>query len=433
MKYTIILLIIVATAVLCSAQTIVTTYSGNSNSGNTNGAVDSATFNQPFGMCRDTMGNLYIIEAGNNDIRKITPSGVVSTLASQFNSPSDACVDDTGNIYLSDFGEQFIIKITPTGQSFFIGGTGYPGYKDGAADTAMFDYPRGIVRDHRGNLFVADSWNHRIRKIVPDGTVSTFAGGGSSMGVSTAGALQDGQDTAARFYTPSGLAIDDSDNIYVADAYNHRIRKITPGGYVSTIAGNGATGPGNGGYADGPKDIARFNTPTELCVDRQGNVYVSDTFGERIRKIAPDGTVSTIAGNGNAGFVDSTAAYAEFNYPRGIVFDGKNTFYVNDYNNNRIRKIVAGGSSPVREQSINSPTIQMYPNPGEGNYSISCPTCGEGNATIEVVNTLGEVVYRMTNVSSTMSLTLPRSLAPGMYTFVIHGGHWQHVQEFILR
>src|SRR5579883_1834632 len=140
-------------AISCRAQVIVSTYACNGNAGSVNGNVDSATFNQPFGMCRDTAGNLYIIESGNNDIRKITPDGVVSTLAGNFSSPSDACVDDSGNVYLSDFAEQFIKKITPQGVMSFIAGSGYVGYTDTTGFFAQFDYPRGIVRDKNGNLY----------------------------------------------------------------------------------------------------------------------------------------------------------------------------------------------------------------------------------------------------------------------------------------
>jgi sugar lactone lactonase YvrE len=434
MKLGVIFLTIIAASSLCFAQTVVSTYAGNGAPGSMNGNIDSATFNDPFGLCRDTAGNLYVVEAGNNDIRKITPDGVVTTLVTGFSSPSDACVDDSGNVYLSDFAEHFIKKITPQGVMSFIAGSGYPGYTDTTGFFAQFDYPRGIVRDKNGNLYVADSWNHRIRKITPAGMVTTFAGGGNSMGVQSVGDYKDGQDTSARFYTPSGLAIDDTGNIYVADAYNQRIRKITPGGYVSTIGGNGAPGPGKGGYMDGAKDIALFNTPTELCVDAQGNVYVSDTFGERIRKIAPDGTVSTIAGDGSVGFRDSIGAYAEFNYPRGIVFDGKNTFYVNDYNNHSIRKIVMGGSSAVRDQQvIPVSALTVYPNPGEGNYSFSCAECMQKNVTFEVVNPLGQVVYKAAGGSATVAFTLPSLLAPGMYTLVVHNGNLRNVQEFILR
>lgn len=433
MKLAVVFFTIIAAASLCSAQTKVSVYTGNGAKGNINGNIDSATFNTPFGLCRDTSGNFYVVESGNNDIRKITPDGTVSTFATGFNSPSDACVDDSGNIYLSDFAEQFIKKITPQGVMSFIAGSGYPGYTDTIGLLAQFDYPRGIVRDKNGNLYVADSWNHRIRKITPAGEVTTFAGGGSSMGVQSPGDYKDGQDTSARFYTPSGLAIDDTGNIYVADAYNHRIRKITPGGYVSTIGGSGATGPGNGGFMNGSKDVARFNTPTELCVDAQGNVYVSDTFGERIRKIAPDGTVSTIAGVGLEGFVDSTGEYAEFDYPRGIVFDGKNMFYVCDYNNQSIRKIVMG-SSAVREQSVIAASLlNVYPNPGEGSYSFSCAECAQKDAAFEVVDPLGQVVYKAVGGSANISFTLPSSLAPGMYTLIAHGINWRNAREFILR
>jgi sugar lactone lactonase YvrE len=235
------------------AQNMVSTYAGTNTAAFTNGDTASARFKTPFGICMDKSGNLYLADAGNNCIRKISATGTVTTLAgtglagyvdgpalsAQFNSPTGVCVDDSFNVYVADFQNQRIRKISFTGSVTTIAGSGTAGYLDGAPLTSQFNYPRGICRNKKGELFVGDSWNHRIRKIASNGTVSTYAGGGSTIGVSSIGSLVDAKDTAARFYTPCGLAIDRTGIIFVADAYNHRIRKIDTLKQVTTIAGSG--------------------------------------------------------------------------------------------------------------------------------------------------------------------------------------------------
>ena len=335
-------------------QNTVVSLTSDTTSGYRDGGSSVAQFKQPFGMCMDNAGNIYIADAGNNCIRKISTSGIVSTYAgngiagsidgqaanAQFNSPSGVCIDSSGNLYVADFQNHSIRKITSDGNVSTIAGSGQPGYSDGFGTDAQFDYPRGICIDASGVLYVSDSWNHRIRKITQDGNVTTFAGGGDSIGVDSQGEWTDAQDTSARFFTPCGLSIDNTGNIYVADALNHRIRKIDGLGNVTTIAGSGDSGWNAGGFNDGQADSSKLNTPTELFVTNSGDVIFSDTYGNRIRKVSIDGFVSTIAGTGDAGLKNGDASTAQFNTPRGVVADSSGSkIYVIDSKNNLIRVI----------------------------------------------------------------------------------------------
>jgi len=384
MKTTVSILFFCFLSLLAKAQYSVSTYAGTGNAGFTNGNVSSATFSSPFGICMDKSGNLFIADGGNNCIRKITSVGVVSTYAgtgaagyqdgtaasAKFNSPSDLCVDDSGNVFVSDFENQRIRKISVSGMVSTVAGSGVEGYANGSSSVAKFDYPRGICVDKQGNLYVGDSWNHRIRKIDHSGNVTTYAGGGSSMGVSSIGGYVDANDTSARFYTPSGVSIDKNGNIYVADAYNHRIRKINTSRVVTTFCGSGATGPGNGGYIDGNATSSVFNTPTEVFSDSSGNLIIGDTFGNRIRKMDVSATVTTIAGNGTAGFANGTGNVAEFNYTRGVTsnFAG-DEIYVVDFNNNAIRLITSGSSSIQLHDTLPENFI-AYPNPVDDEVTV---------------------------------------------------------------
>jgi DNA-binding beta-propeller fold protein YncE len=186
---------------------------------------------------------------------------------------------------------------------------------------------------------VGDSWNHRIRKIDTKGNVTTYAGGGDYFNPDSVGDCIDGKDTTARFFTPCGVACDDKGNIYVADARNHRIRKIDTKRNVTTIAGSGKGGVETGGFMDGKAEVSKLNTPTEVCAGKNGAVYFSDTYGNRIRKIF-NGEVKTIAGTGKAGFKDGAGNEAELNFPRGLAVDNKGKkIFVFDYNNNSVRLI----------------------------------------------------------------------------------------------
>ena len=272
---------------------VVTTLAGTAGiSGSTDGTGAAARFFYPYGVAVDSSDNVYVADSDNHTIRKITPGGVVTTLAgtagsrgnidatgavARFNTPIGVAVDSSDNVYVADADNQTIRKITPGGVVTTLAGTaGSFGSTDGTGAAARFFYPYGVAVDSSNNVYVADIGNQTIRKITALGVVTTLAGTAGSSG-STDGP----GTTTALFNRPSSVAVDSSDNVYVADTYNNTIRKITPGGVVTTLAGTA----GSSGSDDGTGAAARFYTPRGVAVDSRGNVYVADTYNHTIRKI----------------------------------------------------------------------------------------------------------------------------------------------------
>lgn len=283
-------------------------------------------FDHPEGIALDAAGNMYVANEYDKTIRKITPAGVVSiiaTLSNPMSSPMGLAVDASGNIFVADRFIDLIWKVTPAGTVTVFAGRGLEGYTDGPGDLATFNDPHDIAIDGSGNLYVADMDNGVIRKITPAGFVSTFAGSDTSRTL-------DGVGLASGFVSPRGISIDRSGNLYVSDF--EIIRKITPSAVVSTIAGS----PGHG-FADGPALSAKFNNPKGLAIDAAGNIYIADKT--RIRKITTDGFVITIAGTGDYGFADGLGSVAKFDFAEGIIIDASGNLFVADAGNNRIRKI----------------------------------------------------------------------------------------------
>ena len=319
---------------------VVTTLAGSGTAGFANGTGSSAQFNFPRGVAVDSSGTVYVADRINNRIRKITPAGVVTTLAgsgtagfangtgtaAQFYYPSGVAVDSSNTVYVADTENNRIRKITPGGVVTTLAGSGASGFANGTGTAAQFYSPIGVAVDSSGTVYVADYYNDRIRKITPAGVVTTLAG-------STAG-FANGTGTAAQFNTPVGVAVDSSNTVYVGDRGNQRIRKITPGGVVTTLAGSGTAG-----FADGAASSAQFNYPFSVAVDSSGTVYVADGSNHRIRNITPAGFVTTLAGSGTAGFADGAGSSALFSHPHGLAVDSFGTVYVGDYDNSRIRKI----------------------------------------------------------------------------------------------
>ena len=318
-------------------------------SGNVDGPSTIARFNDPCGVAVDGAGNLYVTD--DSVIRKVTASGDVTTLAggpmsfqrgsadgtgadARFYLPTGVAVDSVGNLYIADSLNHTIRKITATGVvRTLAGAAGMPGNADGAGSAARFDQPRSTAIDGVGNIYVADSFNHTIRKVTAAGVVTTLAGTASTPGSA------DGTGTAASFNTPTGVTVDGAGNIYVADQANHTIRKVSTTGVVTTLAG----AAGMLGREDGTGNGARFYEPTGVAVDSAGNLYVADQVNESIRKVTPAGVVTTLAGNGGYGWSDGTGNAARFDGPTGVAVDSLGNVYVADSANYTIRKVTATG------------------------------------------------------------------------------------------
>lgn len=248
-----------------------------------------------------------------------------------FFAPFGAAIDSAGNIYVADVWNHRIRKITSTGLVSTFAGSGFSGSQDGQATLATFNSPHGVAVDPTGIVYVADTSNNKIRIISTAGVVSTFAGNGTQ-------GSQNGQGSSATFWGPYGVALDSAGNVYVVDTGNHLIRKITPTGVVSTFAGSGSAGSQNG-----QGTVATFNFPRGIATDSAGNVYVADWFNHNIRKITPTGLVSTLAGSGSAGSQNGQGSAASFDGPRGVTVDSSGNVYVADTGNRQIRKISASG------------------------------------------------------------------------------------------
>ena len=324
-----------------------------SSMGYADGDGRAAQFYLVADVATDGAGNLYVADNGDSCIRKVTPAGLVTTLAgtntpgmaayytdgtgsaAHFRSPLGVAVNGEGTVFVADTGNNRIRKVTPAGVVATLAGSGTAGFADGTGSAAQFSGPSGIAADGAGTVFVADTGNNRIRKVTPVGVVTTLAGSG------TAG-FADGPGSAAQFSGPIGLAADGAGNVFVADTGNNRIRKVTPAGVVTTLAGTNTAG-----FADGTCSAAQFSGPYGVAADGAGNMFVADTGNNRIRKVTSAGVVTTLAGTNTAGFVDDVGGAAKFFSPRGVAADSAGALFVADRSNFRIRKLVYGLAVPA--------------------------------------------------------------------------------------
>jgi sugar lactone lactonase YvrE len=330
-----------AVTVIPPPQLVVSTLAGDGTSGHVDGTGAAAKFDAPQGVAVDAAGNVYVGE--NAYIRKITPAGVVTTLAggsapgftdgtgaaARFKDVAALVVDATGNIYAADYGNYAIRKITPAGVVTTLAGNGTAGYVDGTGTDAQLGAIGGVALNPSGTtLYMADMTSQCIRQmVIATGVVTTLAGNGMP------GHL-DGTGTDAEFIFPRGLTIDAAGNLYVTEYLMvHYIRKITPAGVVTTVAGTGEDG-----YLDGPALSAQFSYPADLTVDAEGNLYVLDSGNRLVRKITPEGEVTTLAGS-TQGYLDAPALKAQFDAPMGIAITSDGIIYVSDNRLPRVRKI----------------------------------------------------------------------------------------------
>jgi len=323
----------------------------------------------PVSIARDSAGDLFVADASSNTIRKITSGGMVTTLAglsgvagsrdgvgsgALFSQPGALTTDNAGNVYIADTGNATIRRIMPDGTvSTLAGSSASRGNQDGVGNGASFNVPSGIAIDDAGNLYVTDAFNATIRKVTAGGAVSTLAGSAMNRGEA------DGTGSAAQFNYPNGVAVDSAGILYVADTYNDTIREVTAGGMVTTLAGSA----GIVGANDGTGINALFNQPYDIAVDGAGNVYVADTANATIRRITPAGAVTTVAGvAGISGFRDGAGPNALFNQPRGLVIDASGNLFVADTGNAAIREI--SGNATVTTLALTAgPPISSAPVP----------------------------------------------------------------------
>lgn len=408
----------------------VSTLAGATTSGSTDGQGRLARFNKPIGVAVDGIGNVYVADINNNEIRKITAGGLVSTLAgstadgyvddqgsfARFYNPQGVSLDDKGNVYVADTWNHKIRKITQGGLVSTIAGSRYSGYANGQGGLASFYKPGGVAVDGNGNVYVVDSWNNTIRKITPDGLVSTLAG-------STIQGSADGQGSLARFNYPQGIAVDSIGNVYVADYGNNMIRKITPSGLVSTLAGSTTKG-----FDDGQGSLAKFYLPAGIAVDGIGNVYVGDYGNNLIRKITADGLVSTLAGSTTKGSTDGQGSLARFYSPCGVALDGIGNIYVADKDNNLIRKITIGQTAGI-VNDFNSSFINIYPNPAQNTLNVALSE--DVNGTISLVDMQGNTVLSQI-INGKTSLLNTSNIANGVYVLKVLSENASYIKQVII-
>jgi sugar lactone lactonase YvrE len=369
--------------------------------GDDGGPASSATLFEPFGVAVDGAGDLFIADTSNNRVRKVGPAGVITTVAgtglpgfsgdggratsAALFEPFGVAVDGAGDLFIADNANQRVRKVGPAGVITTVAGIGTNGFSGdgGRATSAALSDPDGLAVDGAGDLFIADHGNSRVRKVNPAGVITTVAGNGTQ-GFSGDG----GRATRAALYGPSGVALDRAGDLFIADSRNSRVRKVDPAGVITTVAGGGTGGDGGpatsaavdaGGVAldaagdlfigggsrvrkvdragvirtvagngtdgfsgdSGPATSATLESSGGLAVDGAGDVFIADTYNNRVRKVDQAGIITTVAGNGSDTFSGDggRATAATLDDPGGVAVDGAGDLFIADTRNGRVRKV----------------------------------------------------------------------------------------------
>ena len=359
----------------------ITTYAGRGTSGFSGDggpAIQASLFN-PTGVALDAKGNLYIADHFNHRIRRVSSDGIITTAAgtgtlgfsgdggsaaqANLSNPNGVAVDANGAIYFAEFSDATNHRVRRVGTDGVIttfAGMGAQGFSGdgGQAAQAQLRGPYGVAVDPTGVVYIAESGNHRVRRVGLNGIITTFAGGGTS------GLGDGGPAVQAQLNEPSGVAVDTKGNVYIADTQNHRIRRVGPNGIITTFAGTGTSGfSGDGGSAS----QARLNVPYGVAVDAKGDVYIADRDNQRIRRVGSDGIITTFAGGGSSLGDGGPAIQASLNRPYGVAVDAAGAVYVADNNNHRIRRVegagvteVAGVEGHIATLDAQSGTVSLY-------------------------------------------------------------------------
>lgn len=336
---------------------LIRTVAGNGQQGfsGDGGIAVAASINFPVAAALDDSGVLYFADRATFRLRRVSTTGLITTVAGNgqyrayrdgiastdapLRSPDGLGVDSAGNLYFAERDRARIRRVSPNGVISTVAGTGDHGFfgDNGPARNAALSFPRGLTADAAGNLYFSDGFNHRIRKITPAGIITTIAGNGIP-----GFAGDNGPGTGAAIILPEGVAADAAGNVYCAVPLGQRIRRISPTGIITTFAGNGKKGFAGDG---GPASQASLSSPFGVAADSSGNVYIADTNNHRIRKVTPDGRITTVAGTGKPGFSGDgdRALLADLNNPVSIAVDSQGNIFVADQRNERVRKISSSG------------------------------------------------------------------------------------------
>jgi len=427
----------------CNAQ-IITTVAGTGTQGYS-GDGGQATNAELFDAAKvifDAAGNMYIIETGNDCLRKVNLSGIISTIAgngtagysgdggqataAELYDPIGGCFDAAGNLYIAEYGNSRIRMINTNEIISTVAGDGAFGFSGdgGQATNAECNSPEGVAFDTHGNLYIADFYNNCIRMVNTAGIISTVAGTG------TAGYSGDGgQATGATLYRPAEIAFDTNGNMYIADEYNNRIRKVNTAGIISTIVGTGI-----GGYnGDGIQaTTAELYYPSGLCLDAAGNLYIADSENNRIRMVTIAGIISTIVGNGTAGYSGDggNATAAELYDPCRVTLDATGNIYICDEKNNLIRKVNNIGQAGIPQFGIQNSEFRIYPNPTTTILNVVLRQAQDDNAILVITDMLGNNIKQIPFNTQQVILNLG-DLADGIYFITIETERGKTIKKII--
>ena len=412
-----------------NAQTI-TTIAGNGSPGYSGDhfAATAATINHPEELVQDRAGNVYFVELENSVVRKISTSGIISTIvgtgtagfngdgiaatAAQLNRPYGVAIDTFGNFYIGDASNNRVRKVNTAGIISTIAGTGTPGYTgDGfAATAATLHQPMFLRADAAGNIYFSDNSNFAIRKISNTGIITTVIGTGAT-GSSPDGTLA----TAAQISASQGLCVDTAGNLFFCDVYNNLVRKVDHiTGILTTIAGNWTSGyTGDNGQAT----AASLNTPNDVFADATGDVYIADCLNHVIRKINPSGIITTIAGSTQGYSGDNgPATIAQLNGPTGIHIGLAGKLYITDATNQRIRVVTSPVSSTNVANVLLQSAVELYPNPAQDVLNI---VSSDNINSLSVYNLLGQNVYSEKYDAKNIALNIAH-FPKGIYTICVN-------------
>ena len=433
---------------------VITTYAGNDTLWGVNCNACPATasgLQMPQCARPDATGNVFIADQGDNMIRMVSPAGLIYTVAGNgmevhsgdggpataagICRPGGVAFDLLGNLYIAESTDTFdngpwIRKVNTSGIITTFAGCGINGYAGDGGPALGAGFVGGVMDIEvgpTGVIYIADAGNQRIRKINPDGIISTYAGNGTS-GFSGDG----GPATNAQIYGPQALATDTAGNLYIADYGNNRLRKVSPDGIIHTIAGNGGLGSGGDGN---PATVAALGTPDGVAVDKWGNIYISEYNRYRVRKISTSDTITTIAGSGNSGYSGDggPATDALLFAPSGVGVDIWGNIYISDIGNNNVRKIFVDRISHLSVAHLNNnvPEMHIWPVPNNGSFSISFLPENYEPKTIIISNITGQRIKEISTMDNQVNVILDG--IPGIYIVMVISGKQNQVTRVVIQ